>query len=58
MAQNIEKSLGLKSKKSVGGVGAFEVTYKGKLVFSKIKTKRFPKDEEVIKEIRRLKAGK
>lgn len=40
-----------------GHGGAFEVTVDGKKIFSKLKTFRFPEDEEILDKIARLQSA-
>ncbi len=51
MAAAIEKKTGVKAalKKSSGG--AFEVYKDNELIFSKLKTDRFPEDDEVLAKL-------
>ena len=40
-----------------GHGGAFEVTVDGKRIFSKLKTFRFPEDEEILNKIARMQSA-
>ena len=52
MAAQIEEEFGLAVKLTPGGIGAFEVSADGKLLFSKQRAGRFPEAEEVLALLR------
>ena len=56
MQTAIKEKYGLVATLVEGHGGAFEITVDGKRVFSKLKTFRFPEDEEILDKIANLQA--
>jgi len=48
LAGKIKSDLNINSTLKMGRASSFEVTYKGKLLFSKLKENRFPEASEVL----------
>ena len=49
----MEKACGAKTKIGPGKAGSFEVTVDGKLVYSKLKTGKYPTNEEIIELLKK-----
>ena len=56
MAAVIKRDLGLESDLKVGRDGSFEVTYGGRLLFSKLARGRFPTADDVVKPLSAMRA--
>ena len=54
MASQIREKLHIEPELIAGGKGIFDVALDGKLVFSKYKTDRFPKGDEVTEALSAL----
>jgi selT/selW/selH-like putative selenoprotein len=50
----IKERFGIVSRLIEGHGGAFEVVVDGKRIFSKLKTFRFPEDEEILSKITQM----
>jgi selT/selW/selH-like putative selenoprotein len=53
----IKEKFGIVAKLTEGHGGAFEVTVDGKRIFSKLKTFRFPEDEEILQKLANLQSA-
>jgi selT/selW/selH-like putative selenoprotein len=53
----IKDKYGITATLDEGHGGAFEVTVDGQLIFSKLKTFRFPEDQEILDKIETLQAS-
>ena len=45
----MEKEFGAETKIASGKAGSFEITVDGELIYSKLKTGDYPKEEDIIK---------
>jgi selT/selW/selH-like putative selenoprotein len=53
----IKQKFGIVARLIEGNGGAFEVAVDGKKIFSKLKTFRFPEDEEILSQIARMQSS-
>jgi len=52
LAAKISRELGIEAELIKGSGGVFDVIVDGQLIFSKLKTGRFPEDDEVLEHLR------
>jgi len=55
LAAELKKGLGVESKLTPGSGGVFDVTADGKLIFSKKSVGRFPRTDEVLESLQKVK---